>query len=78
MVWVKGKKVTLKKPSGKIFPEYFVGKPYPRDTRETNNLARLFSFQSCASQVPFSWEPFSRANRETALILNFILDSSPT
>ena len=73
IVWVNGKKVTLKKPSGKMFHEYFVGRPYPRDTRETNNLAWLFSFQSCAFQVPFSREPFSRDTREPMVKLHWFL-----
>ena len=29
IVWVKGKKVTLKNPPGKKFYEYFTGRPYP-------------------------------------------------
>ena len=62
IVWVKGKIVTLKNPPGIMFHEYLVGRPYPRDTRETDSLARLFSFQSCVShvatsQVSFSWNP---------------------
>ena len=42
---MKGKNVTLKNPLGIRFREYLAGRPYPRDTRETDNLARLFSFQ---------------------------------
>ena len=34
-----------------MFREYFAGRPYSRDTREINNLARLFSFQ----HVLFTW-----------------------
>ena len=29
IVWVKGKKVTLKNPPGIIFHDYLAGKPYP-------------------------------------------------
>ena len=54
MVWVKGKKVTLKNPLGRIFRDYLAGRPYPRDTRETDSLARLFSFKSCATHVATS------------------------
>ena len=62
IVWVKGMKVTLKNPLGRMFCDYLAGRPYMRDIRETNNLAWLFSFQSCAShvatsQVSFSWNP---------------------
>ena len=38
IVWVKGKKVTLKNLSGRMFREYFVRRPYPRDTREIDSL----------------------------------------
>ena len=34
IVWVKGKKVTLKNPPGREFRKYLVKRPYPRDTRE--------------------------------------------
>ena len=57
IVWVKGMKVSLKNPPGRMFREYLVGKPYPRDTHENDNLARLFSFQLCASHMPFRWNP---------------------
>ena len=39
IVWVKGKQVTLKKPLGRMFRDYLVGRPYPRDTRENDSLA---------------------------------------
>ena len=35
IVRVKGKKVTLKNPPGRMFHNYLAGKPYPFDTRET-------------------------------------------
>ena len=53
IVWVKGMKVSLKNPPG----EYLARRPYSRDTRENNSLARLFSFQSCASHMPFRENP---------------------
>ena len=52
-VWVKGKKVIHKNPPGRMFHDCLAGRPYPRDTRENDNLARLFSFQSCAPHVLF-------------------------
>ena len=62
IVWVKGKKVTQKNPPGRMFCNYLARRPYPRDTRGNDNLARLFSFQSCAPHMPFSREPFSRTS----------------
>ena len=44
IVWVKGKKVTLKNPSGRMFHDYLAGRPYPRDTCGIDNLAQLFGF----------------------------------
>ena len=44
IVWVKDKKFTLKNSPGRMFRDYFVGRPYPQDTRETDSLTRLFSF----------------------------------
>ena len=65
IVWVKkGKKVTHKNPPSRMFRGYFAGRPYPRDTRENDSLAQLFSFQSCAPHMPFSWEPFSWTSHE--------------
>ena len=53
IVWVKGKEVTHKNPLGRMFRDCLVGRPYPRDTRENDSLARLFSFQLCAPHVLF-------------------------
>ena len=53
IVWVKGKEVTHKNPLGRMFRDYLAGRPYPRDTRENNSLAQLFSLQSCAPHVLF-------------------------
>ena len=39
IVWVKGKKVTLKNPLGRTFCDYLAGRPYPRDTRKNDSLA---------------------------------------
>ena len=60
IIWVKSKKVTLKNPLGRIFCDYLAGMPYPRDTRENDNLARLFSFQSCAPHMALSRVSFSQ------------------
>ena len=70
IVWVKGKKVTLKNSQSRMFRDYLAGRPYLRDTRETDNLAQLFNFQSCASHVATSWVSFSRASHEIHLIFN--------
>ena len=64
IVWVKGKKVTLKNPPGKESRKYFARRPYLRNTREIDNLTQLFSFQLCASHMPFLRELFSRTFRE--------------
>ena len=53
IVWVKGKEITHKNPLSRMFRDCLAKWPYPRDTRENDNLTRLFSFQSCASHVPF-------------------------
>ena len=53
IIWVKGMKVLHKNPPGRMFREYLARRPYPRDTREIDSLAQLFSFQSRASQMPF-------------------------
>ena len=39
IVWVKGKKVTLKNSPGRMFRDYLERGLYPRDTHETNSLA---------------------------------------
>ena len=48
IVWVKGKKVTLKNPPDKMFHNYLAGRPYLFDTRENDSLVQLFSFQLVA------------------------------
>ena len=60
IVWVKGREVTLKNPPGRMFRDYLAERPYPRDTRENDSLAWLFSFQSCAPHVALSRLSFSR------------------
>ena len=39
IVWVKGMKVSLKTPPGRMFHEYLAGRPYLRDIRESDSLA---------------------------------------
>ena len=77
IVWVKGKEVTHKNPLGKMFRDCLVGMPYPRDTRESDSLARLFSFQSYAPHVLFrglaSHELLAKSTDSS-----FKLESSPT
>ena len=74
IVWVKGKKITLKI----LQVESFETISQEDLTRET--LAKLVVWydSSTSSHVLFSREPFSWANGEIALILHFMLDSSPT
>ena len=52
IVWVKDKKVTFKI----LQTESFTGWPFSRDTRETNSLARLFSFQYVLLTWLFHWQ----------------------
>ena len=47
-----------------MFRDCLVGRPYPQDTRENDNLTQLFSFQSCAPHVALSRLNFSQASRE--------------
>ena len=44
IIWVKGKKVTFKNSPRRKSYGYLAGRPYPRNTREVDSLARLFSF----------------------------------
>ena len=60
IVWVKGKKVTLKNPLDRMFRDYLAGRPYPRDTCENDSQARFFSFQSFAPHMALSQVSFSR------------------
>ena len=53
-----------------MFREYLVGRPYSQDTRETDSLVRLFSFQSCASHVTTSRVSFSRNPLDLQLSLS--------
>ena len=64
IIWVKGKKVTLKNPQSRMFCDYLAGRSYPRDTRENDNLTQLFNFQSCAPHMALSQVSFSRASRK--------------
>ena len=45
IVWMKGKKVTFKNPSGREFRVYLTSSPFSWDIRETDSLTRLFNFQ---------------------------------
>ena len=71
IVWVKGKEFTHKNPPGRMFRDCLTGRPYPRDTRENNCLARLFNFQSCASHMATSRVSFSRNPLDLQLSLSF-------
>ena len=71
IVWVKGKKVTFKNLSGRMFRDYLAGRLYLRDTCETDSLARLFSFQ----HVLLTWLFRGLASCE---LLTKSIDSSPT
>ena len=64
IVWVKGMEFTHKNPLGRMFRDYLAGRPYPRDIRKNDSLARLFSFQSCAPHMALSPICFLWASRE--------------
>ena len=66
---MKSKEFTHKNPPGRMFRNCLAGRPYLQDTRENDSLARLFSFQSCASHMLFR----SLASRENPLILHLNL-----
>ena len=56
-----------------MFHDYLAGRSYPQDTCETNNLAQLFSFQSCASHVATSRVSFLHAFLRNPLDLQLSL-----
>ena len=61
IVWVKGKKVIHENPPGRMFCDCLMRRPYPRDTRKIDSLARLFNFQ----HVLLTWLFCGLASRET-------------
>ena len=73
IVWVKGREVTLKNPPGRMFCNCLARRPYLRDTRKNNSLARLFNFQSCAPHVALSRLSFSVNFSLNPLILHLSL-----
>ena len=77
IVWVKGKEFTHKNPLGRMFRDCLAGRPYPRDTRENDSLARLFNFQSCAPHMLFR-DLASRELLVKSIDSSFKLESSPT
>ena len=56
-----------------MFREYFVRRPYLRDTRENSRLSWLFAFQSGALHVATLPDSFPRASREIHLFLTLSL-----
>ena len=65
IVWVKVKKVILKNPPSREFREYLTRVPYLRNTCEILQAGMTLQLLTCASHVPFSHEPFSKATRES-------------
>ena len=70
IVWVKNKKITYKNPPSRMFHDYLAERPYPWDTRETDNLAQFFNFQSCASHMATSRVSFSQNPLDLQLSLS--------
>ena len=58
-----------------MFQGYFASWPFSLDNGKINSLTRLFSFQSCASQLPFSREPFLRTSCELLVKLHWFFIS---
>ena len=58
IVWVKGKKVTLKNPPGRMFHNYLAGRPYPFDTRETTVWYNSSTSSHVLLTCPFRENPF--------------------
>ena len=70
IVWVKGKKVTLKNPPRRKFRGYLARRPYPWDTREILQAGITLQLPTCASHVALLRVSFSRASREIHLFYN--------
>ena len=76
IVQVKGKKVTFKI----LQTKSFTGWPFSRDTRKTNSLARLFSFQYALLTWLFHWQAShetltrSTCSSNARFYTNFILN----
>ena len=66
IVWVKGKKDTLKNPPSREFHGYLAEKPYPRDICEIDSLTWLFSFH----HMLFTWLFRRLASRKIHLFFN--------
>ena len=70
IVWVKGKKVTLKNPPSRKFRGYLARRPYSRDTCEILQAGMTLQLPAYASHMAFSWVSFSRASRKIHLFFN--------
>ena len=70
IAWVKGKKVTLKNPLGRMFHNYIAGRPYPRDTCEILQAGMTLQLPACGSHVALSQVSFSLASHEIHLFFN--------
>ena len=73
IVWIKGKKVTLKNPPGREFREYLAKRPYLRDTYEILQAGMTLQLPTCASHVALLQVSFSRASHEIHLFFNLCL-----
>ena len=70
IVWVKGKKVTLKNPPSMEFHRYLARRPYPQDTREILQASMTFQLPAYASHVALSQVSFLWASGEIHLFFN--------
>ena len=70
IVWVKGKKVTLKNPLSMEFHGYLARRPYLRDTREILQVSMTFQLPACVSHMALSQVSFLWASGEIHLFFN--------
>ena len=74
IVWVKGKKVTLKNPPSRGSCGYLAGRPYPRDTRE-NQLSPSCPDSSHSSHASLYGMLTRELPAKTALVFNSLESS---
>ena len=70
IVWVRGKKVTLKNPPSKAFREYLARRPYPQDTCKILQAGMTLQLSACASHMSLLQVSFLLASREIHLFFN--------
>ena len=59
IVWVKGRKVTLKNLQSKEFRKYLARRPYTQDARKILQAGMTLQHSACASHMALSQVSFS-------------------